>query len=1360
MNKALRFVWLSLLTLICGVASAGTVVFDPTTDSGGGKSITKNGITLEIYSGSSTLEPTTKDGTTSFLINGKFRLTTDGVTGNMTKVTIYYLSGSFLTSYDNVSSYDVTDKQTGISGYCFTTYSSDGLNSIRFSTYSNNSYLPKIVVEYIGEDPDDGTTNIDKLFSGKKDVAGAKIKFTNAQVVYKEDNGGTYNYIVREGGKALDLMGTALNFDLGATLNGTVTMDVTYNSGILKATDAAETSDADLTKSGSSDKYLPVKTTLANLANNAGDLVYLEKVTLYQDTYNDFGNGTDAFYFKSGYKCAYISNYEEVKDKLADASGTYLVTAWYNAYGTATAPASLKVIDAQMPLSAPVITATEESFLESTTVTITATDGATIYYTLDNSTPQSAWGTTYTYTVPFTINQTTTVKAVAVKDGVTSDVTEKTFTGPSTIADLYNNAQSQTNVLLKLTDAKVVYADGNGNYILRENGKALDVLNTSLDLKQGTVLNGTVQLNVNYTYGIISTSDIDGTTNADKLTVTGEESTELDPIACTSVTDIRNHPGDLVSFENWYFYTYYFYDSSYNIFYISNSSSAGLTTYQYSDCVVWYNELRNGYSAYGKVVEGNKHITSLDAPTIEGTTLFANQTTVTITSDESVAKIYYTINGDEPTTASTPYTEPFTLTESATVKAIAVYKKVVSEVASKEFTKLDLTTPKTIAELNELATSLDEATVRFENAQVVYAEGTEGNYNYVVRENNQAIDLVGTSLNLTQGKTLTGTVKVNVTYNNGLLTTADIAGETTDAELTQSGEASDEPLPLTCEIKEVYKHPGDLIKLDRFSAYNSDGFYTNDWGYDDNNEWRGFNVYFANGEEKGLVTNKVYTATFWFNELKGTDPLVKLLDVERTTTYLNMPSISGDEVFQGEQKVELSLYGDDDIATLYYTLDGSEPSADNGTKYEAPFTIDKSVTVKAIAVWKDLKSSVTTKEFTYVSPDEPLTITEIAALKASLKTVTVRLENALVVYGEDNNYILRDNGRALDVLNTGLQLTVGSTLTGTVKFQIEYTDYYKGGILTTVDLSETNADKLQVTPGETTLPSPLAVTFSEVPTHPGDLLCVQDAKCQYYSWSYEYVFYTDTPEWAMTYLSNASDYTLTDGDTYDAVIWYTGLTSGGAMQAKIVGLKQTLDYTITSAGWGTLILPFSTEKPAGMDVYECTGVQKDANTGVGTLQLEEASCLMANTPYIVKGTEGVEMPFSLEGYAGKQTQEQYSNGVMTGVLSALTAPTGSYVLQNQPDVDGVAFYIVLASQNFTMTPYRCYINAQNDPTLRAIRFPGTDTNSIYGATAANGFVDVFTTTGVKVKNQVERAHALDGLTAGVYIINNQKIIKK
>ena len=53
MNKALRFVWLSLLTLICGVASAGTVVFDPTVDTPVGGVLSKNGITFSVKTGNS-----------------------------------------------------------------------------------------------------------------------------------------------------------------------------------------------------------------------------------------------------------------------------------------------------------------------------------------------------------------------------------------------------------------------------------------------------------------------------------------------------------------------------------------------------------------------------------------------------------------------------------------------------------------------------------------------------------------------------------------------------------------------------------------------------------------------------------------------------------------------------------------------------------------------------------------------------------------------------------------------------------------------------------------------------------------------------------------------------------------------------------------------------------------------------------------------------------------------------------------------------------------------------------------------------------------------------------------------------------
>ena len=78
-------------------------------------------------------------------------------------------------------------------------------------------------------------------------------------------------------------------------------------------------------------------------------------------------------------------------------------------------------------LAAPVISGTTP-FAETTQVSISAPNDARVYYTTDGSTPTS--GSTL-YSAAFSLSATTTVKAIAIKDGVSSNVATKLFTKSS-----------------------------------------------------------------------------------------------------------------------------------------------------------------------------------------------------------------------------------------------------------------------------------------------------------------------------------------------------------------------------------------------------------------------------------------------------------------------------------------------------------------------------------------------------------------------------------------------------------------------------------------------------------------------------------------------------------------------------------------------------------------------------------------------------------------------------------------------------------------------------------------------------------------------------------------------------------------
>lgn len=907
---------------------------------------------------------------------------------------------------------------------------------------------------------------------------------------------------------------------------------------------------------------------------------------------------------------------------------------------------------------------------------------------------------------------------------------------------------------IQFTNAQVVYAEGN-NYIVRENNQALDILNTSLNLKQGQYVTGTVVLNVNYNSGILTTSDVAGVTDDTKLTFSGDELNEPLPIYCPSIVDIANYPGDLVEIKNQTCYyencfAAYSYSTpvGWHYLYISNSSSLKMKNGNKYDAIVWFNSF-SGTQPKGKAILVEPVITSLAAPTISGEVTFTSTTTVTITSTEEVAKIYYTLNGEEPTQASTLYEKPFTLDKTATVKAVAIYKEVRSTTAQKTFTKMDLSAPKTIAELFELQQDLNEVNVKLADAQVVYADG---NNNYIVRENNKALDILKTSLSLKQGQKVTGTVTLSVKFNNGILTASDVTGKTNGTNLTLSGEET-APLPIECAtVGDVKNYPGDLISL-KNKKYNIYSLaLVENYIY----------VYLSNASEFNME-GKNYDVTIWYNDVKkyysSSYPLAKVVEAEIAITSLPAPTIEGEAAFTGSTTV--TIKSSESVASIYYTLDGTEPTMES-ILYNNPFVLDKTTTVKAIAVYKTVTSPVASMDFQLIDLSAPQTIRDLSVMEKNLESVTVRFDNAQVVYGEGKNYILREKfdgtDYALDVLNTDLPLQVGATVSGTVKLQVAFkaNPAENNGVLSTADITETLYHNLTITRGASVMSIPLNVSIVDVRKYPGDLLKVTDG------WWYDnygrpqiYGTVPDPSGWGSTeydvYISNHSDYSFINEDP-NVILWYNDVyTDDQSPLAKIIGKKDSYEYKMTAAGWGTIIIPFDCEKPEGLTIYECTSVND------GKLVVEEVNSFKANTPYLLKGPKDVETTYPLEGYAAKH-EDKYEKGVMVGVYSWQEPPADSYVLQNQDE--GLAFYRHLAGNGVEVGPNRCYIKPQSGE-LKSIQFPDDETNGVAYANATDSsLVDVYTTAGVKVKHQVKMGKALNDLPAGLYIINNKKIVKK
>lgn len=188
-------------------------------------------------------------------------------------------------------------------------------------------------------------------------------------------------------------------------------------------------------------------------------------------------------------------------------------------------------------------------------------------------------------------------------------------------------------------------------------------------------------------------------------------------------------------------------------------------------------------------------------------------------------------------------------------------------------------------------------------------------------------------------------------------------------------------------------------------------------------------------------------------------------------------------------------------------------------------------------------------------------------------------------------------------------------------------------------------------------------------------------------------------------------------------------------------------YTMTAIAdgkFGTLVLPFAAQLPADGKAYALDG---ELNVIDGELVGSAVTSLAANKPVLV--TKAGEYTASAVSVAETSASQINTNGNLTGVYQNTEAPVGSYVLQNHPATQGVAFYLV-GEVKPTVKPFRAFIPAQ-DAKVKAIKvvFDGEATG-IKEITSDNTKAEIFDLSGRRVAKAQK----------GVYIINGKKVIKK
>lgn len=576
-------------------------------------------------------------------------------------------------------------------------------------------------------------------------------------------------------------------------------------------------------------------------------------------------------------------------------------------------------------------------FLGSTTVTITndaTAEGASIYYTLDGSDPTTTTSSTcFAYTAPFSIDATTTVKAIAKKstDTNASSVVSKLFTKVTPLDGIAAlNAAEDGTYYVTLTNAQFTYVKSKNGYLNDANAGIFYYNNTNPVLK--TTYNGIYQV-VKTTFNgmpeLTSIAGVDGestTTIADEVqaptVMTADEldanfsanlarQIQINDYVVTNASKLT----DAISFNNTY---------------MSPNLSVG-STYR----LLGYPYMSDTNKQFRVVSVAVKPATPTFDP-VEGE--FSEAFTLHLACATTGSTMYYTTDGTTPTTESTVYNNTNGIAIPAattTIKVIAVKDGMVSDVASATYTYNSIAKP--------LFTPADGSQLYY-GETVAITCATDGTTIYYTTD--------GTEPTASSNEY---SAPVAITANTVTLKAFAKKG-TEESSIATATFTLKAPAAPTFSVAAGAVARNTVVTIT--SAANTHIMYTTDGSDADN------------GTDAGTNSVNVTITDGMTIKAIAYDPEVNI-STEASATYtiaqVEAPTFSvpsGTVVSGSTVALATTTTG----ATIYYTTDGTTPD-ENSTAYTAPIVINADVTIKAIAIKENfVNSSVVTADYEIVQP--------------------------------------------------------------------------------------------------------------------------------------------------------------------------------------------------------------------------------------------------------------------------------------------------------------------------------------------------------------------------------------------------------